>query len=84
MSEKKLSVSELTRLAFIYAEQDREAYLDAWRGVTDADGKKIKEDTASLIKQLRDYRCKRWGRTKLETLLSTAKPVDVLKKKGQQ
>ncbi len=64
---KKLRVDELTRLAFIWAEQDRDAMADAW-----PKGSVERAEALAVLKQLRDYRMKRWGRTRLESILSEA------------
>jgi hypothetical protein len=76
-----MSVDELTRLAFIYAEQDRRGFAEAWRG---ADEKIVKE-TMALVKSLRDYRVRRWGRTKFEAAFDGAKSanLDTLKALGR-
>lgn len=55
---KKLSVDKLTRLAFIYAEQDRRAFADSW-----PPGSKEALEAESVANQLRAYRQKRWGKT---------------------
>lgn len=68
----KLPVSELLRLACIYAEQDRAGMLRALH-----DGDPEKNEVRAFLKQLRAYRLKRWGKTKLEHFIETAteKPV---------
>jgi hypothetical protein len=70
---KKLPVKELIRQALIYAEQDREAYLDAISNCNDKENQELKEETKSLIKQMKEYRRKRYG-------LNTR--MDYLKEKG--
>jgi hypothetical protein len=60
---KKLSVDELTRLAFVWAEQDRATLAEAWG---DSEEGKQTENQAAL---LRAYRLKKWGKTKLESTL---------------
>lgn len=65
---KKLSVSELLRLACIYAEQDRIGLLDAYRGCNSPEDVNFKEELTELIKQLRDYRIKRWGKSAIDIL----------------
>lgn len=68
---KKLPINELLRLACYYAEQDRETYLDC---IKDAGNQKDIDDTKQLIKQLREYRHKRWGKFRIEQLMAEAKP----------
>ena len=67
-----MTVDELTRLAFIWAEQDRQTLAECW-----PPGSKERRQAASEANQLRRYRLKRWGRTKLEVILDGAKPVRV-------
>lgn len=74
-----MSVNELTRLAFIWAEQDRSAMAQAWPA-----GSKERAEAWAQVKALRAYRLKRWGKTKMETIMESAKPanaLDVLKRK---
>jgi len=61
---KKLSVDELTRLAFVWAEQDRAALADCYHGV----GPEAQE-AYGHAKQLKEYRLKRWGKTRLEKMI---------------
>lgn len=65
---KRYSIDELMRLAFIWAEQDRDAMADAWPRAS-AESK----HAAFQALQLRNYRLKHWGRTKLEADLAGAK-----------
>ena len=58
---------ELTRLAFLYAEQDREGMARCW-GMDSVEGK----DAAKLAKRFRDHRMKRWGKTRLEEYVGNA------------
>jgi hypothetical protein len=55
---KKLPVSELLRLACLFAECDREAFLESIANTKDQEEK---EKTKSFLEQLRRYRKKRWG-----------------------
>lgn len=76
MSEKR-SVSELLRLACVYAEQDRYGYSLCDAG---EDGK----EAAKLAKELRFYREKRWGESKYDKTLREADTIniyDILKSK---
>lgn len=60
--KKKLPTSELLRLACLYAEQDRQAWLDS----IDADDPMwgdMREENQQFLAQLRAYRIKRWGKT---------------------
>ena len=69
---RRLRVDELTRLAFVWAEQDRAGLADAWpRGSSE------RAECLDMVRQLRAYRMKRWGRTKLEAVLGSAKAVAV-------
>lgn len=72
-------VGELMRLAFLYAQQDREGFLDAIRnsGMDDEE-----RETRALIKELRQYRLKRWGKTKYEAAIEKApsKTIDEIRK----
>jgi len=81
---KQLSVSELLRLACIYAEQDRESWLQAMdncRG--DRLFAKQIADGEAFLKQLRNYRIARWGKGKRETLFETTKAVPIHKVAGR-
>ena len=71
-SVKKLPIDELLRLACIYAETDREEYQ---RSIEGAGMEDEKAKTAAFLKQLREYRLKRWGRTSLEAAMDEMKPV---------
>ncbi len=61
---RKRTVSELTRLAFIYAEQDRLGYADA---VRQSDPEWYTE-AMQLVKEMRAYRMKRWGKSRNDAL----------------
>lgn len=69
---KRLSVDELTRRAFIWAEQDRAGLADSWPV-----GSRERKKAQDQYEQLKAYRTKRWGRTKMEAILSTATTVGV-------
>ncbi len=72
----RLSVDQLLRLACVYAEQDRESWLvamDNCRGMPE-DAEAIAKAEAFLA-QLRKYRLRRWGKTRLEKALEGAVPV---------
>lgn len=66
-----LSISELLRLACIYAEAFEVEFLTAIKG-TDQE---LEKETADFIRQLRKYRLKRWGKTKLEVVLDSATAI---------
>lgn len=56
---KKIPVKRLQELAFVWAEQDRAGLADAW-GYETPEGKKALDEA----KQLREYRLKRWGKSR--------------------
>lgn len=68
---KKLTVEELTRRAFIWAEGDRESFSQCW-----PDGSSEKLEATDMARQLREYRMKRWGATAVETSISKADTMD--------
>jgi hypothetical protein len=85
MSEpKKLPVSELLRLACIYAEQDREAFAMAV-----GEGQE-RQEADQFIEQVRAYRRKRWGRAGCDMVsdaMRECRPVsvyEVAKRKGDR
>lgn len=67
-------MDELTRLAFIFGQQDREAMAEAWPS-----GSPERAEADALAKEMETYRKRKWGRTKLEAVLAGAKTVNVLK-----
>lgn len=69
---RKLIQDELFFLAFVCAEQDRFALVDAWPKGTPERAK-----AQSEYDQLRAYRLKRWGKTKLEAMEAVATPVKI-------
>ena len=73
MAKKRYTVDELLRLACIYAERDRLEYIDSVSHCEDGE----KEEAERFLNELRAYRMKRWGKTKLEAALSQMKPVCV-------
>lgn len=73
---KRLTVDELLRLACLYAEQHQLDYAVAIAGTGD-DWDETKAETEQFIKQVRAYRLKRWGKTKLEGAMDNMKPVTV-------
>lgn len=56
---KKLAVDELLRLACIFAEQDRETFIEAYEKMPNDPARLEAED---VLKQIRAYRKKRWGK----------------------
>jgi hypothetical protein len=68
----KRTVDELTRLAFIGAEQDSRAMAEAWPSDTQES-----KEAAELADQFHAYRVKRWGSTEFETRVANSKPVSV-------
>lgn len=75
MSAGKLTVSELLRLACIYAETSAQEVLDAHDHCDDESALILKEETRAFLKQLRAYRRRRWGLTRVEAVLAEARPV---------
>lgn len=68
------TVNELTRLAFVWAEQDRASLADCW-----PIGCAEHEKAATEAGWLREYRLKRWGKTVGDTLDNLPnKPLDHL------
>lgn len=70
----KLTDDELIRKAFIWAEQDRVSYADCWEK-----GSLERKEVEAQYVQLRAYRMKHWGKTKIESVLENAKPVKVMR-----
>lgn len=68
----RIPVDELTRLAFIYGEQDRRSYAESYP--RDATEYILAKNEAN---QMHAYRVKRWGLTQLEADIATATTVDV-------
>lgn len=75
MKFRRLRVDELTRLAFLWAEQDRAAMAHAW-----AKGTPERAEAENQRLQLNAYRMKRWGRTQMEAILS--KPMKLVRVKA--
>ena len=68
----RLSEDELLRLACIYAEQDRDSFIQAHENMpNDPAAKRAR----SVLKQLHAYRMRRWGATPLEKDLERAESV---------
>lgn len=76
MKSKKLPISELLRLACIYAVKDREGFLDAIKDCKEDSDLII--ETEAFIQQLKEYRLNRWGKTKLERICDEAIEVAIL------
>lgn len=66
----KFTEDQILRMACLYAEQDRESFLQAYSHMP-RDPAAVK--ARAFLKTLRAYRLKRWGKTKIETELETAK-----------
>lgn len=62
---QKVTVDELTRLAFVFAESDRENYA-----LCCAMGSAERDEAMLLAKKFRNYRMKRWGGTAFEKAIS--------------
>jgi len=72
---KKLPVDELLRLACVYAERDQESYADA---VRDSPGDEAYyQEAMDFVAQIRAYRTRRWGRTRMEYALNDLVPVSI-------
>lgn len=72
-----MTVDELTRLAFIYGEQDRATLLDAYANCTSEADEALKKELRDLIKRMHDYRVNRWGRARLEEMVDKSHPVSI-------
>lgn len=71
MSKKKYTVDELTRLAFVHAEDDR-------RSMADAQGdNEYGREQLELAEAMYRYRMKRWGKTQGEVDLEGCTLVDI-------
>lgn len=68
----RIRLDELTRLAFVYGEQDRRSMAECWP----KDAPEWAAATA-LANQMNAYRVKRWGRTQYEADTANAPTVDV-------
>ncbi len=73
-SNDKLSVDELLRRACIYAERDQQEYAAA---IAHTDSPEGKAEVEAFLRQLRAYRKKRWGKTRLEVAIESAEPVPI-------
>lgn len=69
-----MTVSEMLRLACIYAERDQ---LEFVRCVKESDPD-VAAETLKFVERLRAYRLKRWGKTKLEKAMDKATAVNVM------
>jgi hypothetical protein len=67
--------SELLRLACVWAEQDREALLDSFRGCTSDLDEDFKAELRGQIRALKAYRLKRWGKTRGEVMDEERKSI---------
>lgn len=75
---KKLTIDEMLRLACIYAENDRIAWLSSIDKCEGEYYEKERTETLLFIDAVRTYRIKRWGRTKQDARLQSAKTVNIL------
>lgn len=71
---KPLSIDELLRIACIYAERDQQELVAAYKGMEDEE---IVIETKAFLAQLRAYRLKRWGKTRLEDAIAKAESVPI-------
>lgn len=69
---KRISLSELTRLAFIYAEQDRLSFAEC-----QPKGSVEEKEAYDLAAKFNRYRMKRWGKTQFEADIANSTLVDV-------
>ncbi len=69
-----MTEDELLRQACLYAEQDRESFLEAYKRMP---SDPVAVEAKKYLKRLRAYRQKRWGKSKIETILDEAKAKDV-------
>lgn len=76
---KKTQEDELTRMAFLWAEQDRSSLADCWPL-----GSPERAEAREQAKQLRDYRLQRWGKTKLEGLIERSTPKNISQLKNRK
>ena len=76
----RLPVSELLRRACIYAEQDRSSLIEAMSGLNDSEDREFVNEQKSFLRQLRDYRRKRWGKSgedKLSEMIAQSPEVEI-------
>lgn len=73
----KMTNDEMLRLACIYAEEDRRAFVDCMAGCTGTEDEALKAETMAFVKKLHAYRVKRWGRTANEANLDGAVTVPI-------
>lgn len=74
MAKKLLPVNELLRLACIYAYNDQEEHL---RCIADTGDTAEIEKTKAFMAQLRAYRMRRRGQTKLEAAMAELVPASM-------
>lgn len=72
--QRKFLVNELLYLACVYAESDRQSFLYSIENTGDQE---LIAETKAFLEQLRTYRLKRWGKTKMEAYTENAESVDV-------
>lgn len=70
--KKRVTVDELTRLAFLWAEQDRLSFAECQHA-----GSPERIEAEEMVRLLTAYRVKRWGKTTVETTLEGATLVEV-------
>lgn len=69
---KKLKIDDLIRIAFKIAEDSQRDLVDCF---SEKDSqRRIEED---LLKQIHNYRMKKWGKGKLEKMMDKMKPVPI-------
>ena len=70
-----MKVDDLLRLACIYAESDREALVAAYSNMPDDP---VAIDAREFLRELRAYRKKRWGKTKLERIIDQSQETEIM------
>ncbi len=79
----RMTDKELIRLAMIYAEQDRESFLEAIAHCKDTEYRKLRSDTESLVRQFKAYRQKHYGES-MRDRLDGAKMVTIAELRAAQ
>jgi len=68
----KMSIDQLTRCAFVWAEGDRRSFAQCY-----PKGSKERKKAISQANQLHEYRTKTWGKTALESAVEKASFVEI-------
>lgn len=70
----KLPISELLRLACMFAEQDRKSFIECYGKSPDDP---VAVEAREFVEQLHAYRVKRWGKSRHEVVAENAREVTV-------